>query len=423
VRFDEALATLGLTEYTEEIRPEWEDSQAALPEGEFPFLASEFIGEACRATYVPDEVAEAAVRAARSIADREALRALAWHFHYLLYHSRTAQWNSICRWPAAPAAMGGEAGRFYLVVLLSGFRVMQEEHRKHAIPPDVVRDTVLDLKAWLEMEREKDRADLPSFKPVNVAWLMNHFRGGLYRLGRLQFQFAACQYRIRVFRHRETKVVLALSEDGVEYRPDGQVGRRRDADEGWTARLAVDETGAVGCPILPTGRAVQKEVTLPAAEWDQVLTHGDSVFNVHIPGGSSLSHAACGNSFRQAMAFFPKHYPDYHYVAFVCSSWILNTWLAEVLPPTSNLARFQREVYLFPTGVWLPSMYSRVFGREELPEDPSQLPRDTGLRRAIVEALESGQGPGTGGGGFFLFPEDFDWGGEVYRRQGVAVRL
>ena len=421
MQVDEALATLGLTEYAEEIGPEWEDSQAAMPEGEFPFLAPEFLREACRATYVPAEVAEAAARAAERIADSEVLRALTWHFHHVLYHSRTAHWNSICRWPATPAAMGGEAGRFYLVVLLSGFRVMQEEHRKHAIPPEVVRDTVLDLKAWLEMEREKDRADLPSLKPVNVAWLMNHLRGGLYRLGRLQFQFAACQYRIRVFRHRETKVVLALAEDGVAYRADGQVDRHGDAAGGWTARLAVDEHGAVGCPILPTGRAVQKEVTLPAAEWEQVLTHGDPVFNIHIPGGGPMSHAACGKSFRQAMAFFPEHYPDYSYRAFVCSSWILNTWLAEALPPTSNLARFQREVYLFPTGVWLPSMYSRVFGLEEMPEDPSQLPRDTGLRRAIVEALESGRGVGAGGGGCFLFSEDFAWGGEVYRRSGTLA--
>ena len=158
-----------------------------------------------------------------------------------------------------------------------------------------------------------------------------------------------------------------------------------------------------------------EEVTLPAAEWEQVLAPGDPVLNLHIPGGSAMSHAACGESFQQAMAFFPKHYPDYHYRAFVCSSWILNTWLAEVLPPTSNLARFQREVYLFPTGVWLPSMYDRVFGRQELPEDPSELPRDTGLQRAIVEALESGTGPGTGGGGCFRLPEDFAWGGEVYR--------
>ncbi len=422
MQVDEALAKLGLTEYAEVIGPEWEDSQAAMP-GDLVFLAPEFVREACRATYVPDEVAEAAVRAARRIADDEALRALTWHFHYLLYHSRTAQWSSICRWPAAPVALGEEAGRFYLVVLLSGFRVMQEEHRKHAIPPEVVRDTVLDLKAWLEMEREKDRADLPSFKPVNVAWLMNHFRAGLYRLGRLQFQFATFYYRLRVFRHRETRVVLALSEDGVRYRADGQVDRDENAAGGWTARLAVAESGAVGCPILPTGRAAQKEVALPAAEWEQVLAHGDPVFNLHIPGGSALSHTACGESFRRAIAFFPKHYPDYPYRAFVCSSWILNTWLAQVLPSTSNLARFQREVDLFPTGVWLPSMYSRVFGREGLPEDLSQLPRDTGLRRAIVEVLESGRGVGTGGGGCFLFPEDFDWGGEVYRREGVALEL
>jgi hypothetical protein len=413
VEFEQVLATLALTEYAEQIRPEWEDSQAAMPQGEFAFLAPEFLREACRETGIP-EAAEAAVRAAQRIAQNEALCALAWHFHCLLFQSRTAHWDTICRWPP-PEALGEDAGRFYAVVLLSGFPIMQQAHRAHRIPDAIVRETLRDLRPWM--------VDLPAVRPINVAWLMNHLRGGLYRLGRLQFQFASMYYRIRVFRHRETRVVLALSEDGVAYRADGQIDRHGDAAGGWTARLTVDESSAIGYPLLPTGRAVQREVTLPAAEWEQALANGDPVINIHIPGGSALSHAACGDSFRQATAFLPEHYPDYHYRAFLCGSWILNTWLQEVLPSTSNLVRFQREVYLFPSGVWLPSMYDRVFGRAELPEDLSQLPRDTGLRRAIVEALESGHGPGTGGGAFFLFPEDFHWGAEVYRRQELPFGL
>jgi hypothetical protein len=40
-------------------------------------------------------------------------------------------------------------------------------------------------------------------------------------LGRLQFQLGEAYYLIRAFRHRETRAVVVLSEDGVRYRADG----------------------------------------------------------------------------------------------------------------------------------------------------------------------------------------------------------
>ena len=100
---------------------------------------------------------------------------------------------------------------------------------------------------------------------------------------------------------------------------------------------------------------------------------------------------------------------------FCCSSWILNTGLETLLPPTSNLVRFQREVYLVPTATGADNVLRHVFGN--LPDDLSEAPRDTALQRAILDVLQSGRAIPTGGGGCFLFPEDFNWGQQVYRRQ------
>jgi hypothetical protein len=83
------------------------------------------------------------------------------------------------------------------------------------------------------------------------------------------------------------------------------------------------------------------------------------------------------------------------------------------LPTTSNIVRFQREFYLAP----LPNaddsqLFERVFG--ERPKDLSGLPRDTSLRRSVLDYVDAGGR--FHGAGAVIFPEDLAWGQSVYRR-------
>ena len=411
MKFENAMAALQLEEKGEAVQAGWQQSQQEMPVN-IPFLEPGFVRWACGQVYVPEEMAEAAAQMAERIAGSEALRRLAWHMHYGLYRARSAGWEDVCSWPALAAALGSAAGLFYLVVLVSNVPEMQRVHEEHRVPPEIVRDTLMDVKNWVGAKREQG-AWGPG--PVNIAWLQSHLRGDIYRLRRLQFQFGHFWGKLRAFRHRQSRVVVALAEEGMQYTGDGRVPSSREQAETWTASLVFNGEEAIGYPILPNGYAAREEVRLPLREWEQVLGKGDPAVNVHIPGGSRMSHAECGESFRMAIEFFPRHFPAYQWAAFCCGSWILNTWLEEVLPSDSNLVRFQRELYLFPTSQWPDSMLHRVFG--EGPLDPATAPRDTGLRRAIVSALEHGHDLRGGGGGMFLFPQDFRWGQEVYRRQ------
>ncbi len=414
----QVLSALNIQDAAEVVGRAWEESQRALPGGDLAFLDPDFVRAACRATRVPEDVAEEAARVAVRIAAEEPLRALAWHFQYVIHQLGRADWDWVGKWPVLTATLGNDAGLFNLVVLLAGAPEMERIHRAHAIPEDIIRATLSDFQLWLGPEQNRTGRPYAGLTPVNVAWLSNHVRGNLYRLGRLQFQFATFQGKLRVYRHAASGAVLAISAEGVSYRADGQIAQREEA--AWTSSLAVSDDAVTGSPILPTGRAVAEQVTLSLSEWRPALLPGDPVLNLHIPSGSPMSHQACGESFRTALAFFPRHYPDYHFAAFHCGSWILNTWLEEVLPPTSNLVRFQREVYLYPIPLWPPTMIDRAFGK--LPEDLRQAPRDTQLRRALLEVLEAGRELPVGGGACFLFPEDFRWGEEVYRRQALPLR-
>jgi hypothetical protein len=136
-----------------------------------------------------------------------------------------------------------------------------------------------------------------------------------------------------------------------------------------------------------------------------------------------MAYEACGDSFRQALEFFPRHYPEYAFRGFQCESWVLNSWLETALPPTSNMVRFQREVYLLPCELDPDEPAHVAFGFHGVPTDLSQAPRKTSLQRALLALMEAGGKIPLTGGGCFLLREDVRWGDEVYRRQELPFGL
>jgi hypothetical protein len=418
---EEVLTSLHLTESADAIRPEWDLSQTAMPTGDIDFLAPDFLRTASRDAHLPIEAGEAAVAAAQRISNSSDLARLMWHFHYRLYHSGTPVWDDIGGWPTLGASLDADAGAFYLVLLLSNIPDVLALHRSHGVPPEVTRDTLLDIENSLGNEEGHRGPDSWGFSPGNVAWLRYHTGGDLYRLGRFQFQYGTLEHRIRVFQHTTSRAVVALCEDGVHYLPDGGVTRSSEVRGAWMSSLELTDDEAIGNPIMPTGHARPRTVRLPLVDWGLVLAKGDPVLHIHIPSGGPMSHELCGESLRSALDFFPRHFPERPFTAFSCGSWILDAGLESLLPPTSNLVRFQREVYLVPTGIGDDSVLRNVF--DGVPVDLSQAPRDTSLQRAILSVLHSGRSLPTGGGGCFLLPEDFDWGSQVYRRQKLPLAI
>jgi len=416
VDVDEVIEELRSSEGAEALRLEWEVSQQSMPEGELPFLSPEVVRRACREVYLPDEVGELAAAAGRRVGANPAARALAWHCYHCLFRAEDYPRERLEEWPGLGEVLGDDADVFYLLGILSGLPMMQRVHQAHSVPADIARDTMSDLKLWLEEEKESHPDGRWMFTPENASWLSYHFRGELYRLGRLQFQMGRFERRIRVFRHSGSGQVAALSEGGVQYRADGgRATAEQSGEDGvWTSRLAVRDAEVIGYPILPTGRALPREVRLRTAEWEQV-TAGQPALWVHIPALGPLAHDLCGESFRAALGFFAGHFPEWRFDAFCCHSWLLDAELEGFLPADSNMVRFQREFYLFPVAMAADSLLDNIF--DEVPEDMRRAPRRTSLQRAVADHLLAGRSLRPSGGGCFLLREDFDWGAQVYRSQ------
>ncbi len=392
---------------------EWDASQRTMPEGELVFLTPDAVAENCRLAGFEEEAIPYLQSVANRITSEKDLLRLAWHCHYLLCLSKSYPRGDTRSWPSLEDILGEYAGAFYLLIALSGMPRVRDFHQSRGISEQVALDTYSDTSLWAR--DYKERHGVWGINTHILPWLFNHISGELYRLVRLQFIQRPFRQKIRAFRNRVTREVRVLSDEGIRYRGDGQLdgtGGDYDKETGWTSRLLIDKDKVIGTPIHPTGIALDKEISLPLDMWELILAEGDKIIEIHIPAGSRMDFDACGDSFRQAADFFPRYFPDRPFKAFCCASWLLNTQFQDMLSPDSNIVRFQREFYLFPIFSGGRSGFERIFGRDY--KNLSKAPRDTSLRRVVLDHLQAGGY--LRGGGSLLFVEDLNWGTQVYQK-------
>ena len=109
-----------------------------------------------------------------------------------------------------------------------------------------------------------------------------------------------------------------------------------------------------------------------------------------------MTPEAAQDSLRRAKEFYsslpdPGKRPE----AVICSSWIFNPNLPEFLPEDSNLVRLLRRVHPVPRsssptdGLWFIFLHEGEFKTESAP-------RDSSLRRAVLDYIVSGHRWRTG---------------------------
>jgi hypothetical protein len=221
---------------------------------------------------------------------------------------------------SAPAEL---VGTFAVYVFLAALPTTLARHRERGIPAEVSRRTLADLGRQMATHRRRHgSAGLQSRN-----WLVRHFRGELYQLGRLQFERA---------RHgQRTSAVIA----------------------------------AAGLDVAP----------------------GTPCLNLHIPDfHGPLTPSACDRSVALAREFFARHFPEERPAAALCHSWLLDPQLRRYLPADSNIVRFQDRfrVAREDTEPADTEPVQFVFGDPDLPV--ADLPRRTSVERAVGDHLRAG---------------------------------
>lgn len=417
---DETLAALGVSPCPDEIREHWDESMATLPEGPLPLLDPERVRRHAKYGALPSEAVDLALKAAAKITGDPNLTRLIWHAYRLAFEHLDAPAKVLRALPDLPKALGDDWGQFYTLVSLEAIPRMIERDRERGVPDEITRDTMRDI--YHHSQSRRAFYGHWGMRQRTLYWFRHHTKGEIHRLGRLQFIPEPNKSVRHVFRHRVTREVVALSPDGVEYGADGYIlddaTHPRDREGGWTARLEESDDAVVGCPLAPMGMASRQTVTLKRDEWNQALAEGDPILDMHIPEGGRMTPEACRDSFAEATTFFPKYFPEITFKAYTCRSWIFNTQFEEHLPPESNLVQFQRQLYITPLKSNGKSGLYFIFGDDNI--DAATAPRDTSVRRALLDILAEGRGLRQGA--VVFLPEEIEQFGQAPYRTAWPVR-
>lgn len=210
------------------------------------------------------------------------------------------------------------------------------------------------------------------------------------------YVFVAALPHVRAY-HRERGI-----PDDVSWATLADLGRqmavyrKREGESGFDdpVWMTLHFTGA----IYQLGRLQFERVRLGNTNGQRLLNAGapegpdTPALSIHIPGYSGpFTPEACEASFAAAATFFARYFPEERYEVGVCFSWLLDEQLAEYLPETSNIVRFQRRF----TPVYRPKdddagTLRFVFGLDpSLPLDA--YPQRTTLERSVIGHIRSGR--------------------------------
>lgn len=115
------------------------------------------------------------------------------------------------------------------------------------------------------------------------------------------------------------------------------------------------------------------------------LPVGTPVLNVHIQAGADLRQEQVAESLQAAREFFARIFPETHFRAMVCYSWLLHSGLQDLLPPNSRILRFAENFEMISETGDDRQAVERVFGKRY--RNKTDYPQQTSLQKAAFRNL------------------------------------
>ena len=371
----------------------WDESLASFPGVDnIPFIQDEFIIKYGRLGDLSDDSIKTVINDKNKLIKDELLLILLWHcVGFLNMTTVTNKHEQLTAIPQLEQRLPELYGNFFLLLVLAAFPQAINFYEQKKLPVSVMNATLKDLNIWIEQYQHE--RGITGLTHRILGWMQGHLTGGLFKIGRLQFQYPYAMIdEIMVFKHKLTGELQLLSAAGIRYNGSGLidgVGDVWDESEHWLSTVKATQTTIIGNPINIMGFAEQAVIELEFELWEKVLQAGDQVLNIHIPAGEPMTPAACSESFELAREFFRKYFPDCDFKAFVCFSWLLDSQFSDILKPTSNILQFQNLGRIWPMKGESEAIY-RIFGQQAQTEGIDVVPHVSSMQRAIASFIHAG---------------------------------
>lgn len=290
------------------------------------------------------------------------------------------------------ASLKENASAVSLYLYSLGFPVFIEQQRALGIPERILTDTVRDINVWIGNHKAMYKEDGFS----QDGWIVNHFLGELYQIGRLQFQTAKYDNPTEVYHKGNSLLVVA--KGGVALEEDGDFLYQKPEYKKTIYQKAGDTLIAHTVDQI-TGLISLEPETIDLNCWEPVLTGQEDVLSIHIPAIGKMDFEQCVQSIKDAQSFFDRYFPQQDFKALICISWLLSNEAREMLNPQSNIVRFSN---LFTRNIAKGHYYlidKWIFGMDT--EDPLAVKPTSTLMKKTQELIRSG-GQIYERGGFIL---------------------
>lgn len=125
----------------------------------------------------------------------------------------------------------------------------------------------------------------------------------------------------------------------------------------------------------------------------ETFKHKDKdVINIHIPAGTRLNVYENLKSFKGALDFFDKYYPEFKITGVLCESWLLSKEIEEVMGGPTNISRFGDMFERHDIGDTKGEAVFRFVYNFAAPYPPVEdLPENTTLQRKLKAYMLSGK--------------------------------
>ncbi|MBO5723397.1 MAG: hypothetical protein J6S58_01065 [Lentisphaeria bacterium] len=390
------------------LAPCWE-TLCANSTDSFPFFMekSAYTEYAAKAE-VPSDALLRMETVAQIVRENPVLCQLANMLHYAFYKSPSM--INLGSLPSVEKFCGENSGIFHLFIVLSSIPCVAEHYAAWGIPEKYASDSAKWISGTIDIYRAAHNG-IPGHTPGQTYWPRLTVDGKLFRIGRLEYKLANWTKDFpAVYVNRSDRTLCVLCRDQAKYDKDGfLIPENSTETPAFTAHLKVRDNHVTGTPVQPNGLPrIGRKVTLDLTQWEALCAPWDLVGDIHIPGGGNLTLESVKESLLEARQFFRKHFST-DVKAFTCGSWIFNpAWQKEL--PGSNLAKFQRNVYMSSVVKHPAAGLFFVYGRNQ--GDPRQWQQESSLHRAFCNIFNRNESLAYSF--IFITAEDLDQFGTEY---------
>ncbi len=411
---ENCLAVLSISEAAAVLSPHWEESVSL-------YQAPSFLADAERIRSIAEycgihaAAITTCINCAQKIGASQEASFLFFHLYRLAFEKLDYPSKNFSSLPLLPL-LGEHESVVYLLLTLQVSEEIRAFHKNKHIPEQISQETLYDVA--INMDKwERTHGGLIGLAPALLGWFRTHNSRALYRIGRLQFHYKACDDTIAVYRNKQTQDIVTFSKAGVHYTSEGFCavdGQEDQLSDNWYSVWEETEKGLTANPITAGGQAQQKTITIQPDEWDCELGLGKHTLDVHIPEGGGMTVEACIASMTNALPFFQTYFPEKTVDGFSCRSWIYSPQYDELYRPDANFVLFQKEVHLFP--VWSSGTEGIYFVFDTDDIDLETVECRSSLQKAMVGHLRAG-GVLRAGGMFFLKKDMAQLGQRCYHQE------